>query len=142
MVELLPPFSPVLVEGVTISSNGVVNFRLSSESGILHLSAKIPSNMRAKKKDLDIFKEINTNTALAHDVTENNENIEEIFKIACIEETNAVAVTGKGKKKRIQFKSMLEDCKMLPAELEDSELISNRRGKRPTVSRKRDSILS
>jgi len=96
----------------------------------------------AKKKDLDIFKEINTNTALAHDVTENNENIEEISKIACIEEANAVAVTGKGKKKRIQFKSMLDDCKMLPAELEDSELISNRRGKRPTVSWKRDSILS
>ena len=96
----------------------------------------------AKKKDLDIFKEINTNTALAHDVTENNENIEEISKIACMEEANAVAATGKGKKKRIQFKSMFEDCKMLPSELEDSELISNRRGKRPTVSWKRDSILS
>ena len=65
----------------------------------------------AKKKDLDIFKEINTKTALAHDVTKNNENIEEISKIACIEEANAVAVTGKGKKKRIQFKSCLKIVK-------------------------------
>ena len=129
--------------GAALSStpNGAVDFNLSSKSGILHLNAKM-SNRMAKKKDLDIFKEINTNTALAHDITENNENIEEISKIACIEETNAVAVTGKGKKKRIQFKSMFEDCKMLPAELADSELISNRIGRRPTVSGKRDSILS
>lgn len=92
--------------------------------------------------DLNFFREIITNTALAVDITENNETIENVSKIVTEIETNAVAITGNGRKYSIQFKNKLEDCKMLPSEVDISELMSNRRGRRPTVSRKSDSFLS
>lgn len=91
--------------------------------------------------DLNFFTEIITNKALAVDITENNEKIEDISKIDTEMETNAVAITGNGRKKSIQLKKMLEDCKMLPTDV-ISELMSNRRGRRPIVSRKSDSFLS
>lgn len=92
--------------------------------------------------DLNFFTEIITNTALAVDITENNETMEDISKIVTEIETNAVAITGNGRKYSIQFKNMLEDCKMLPFEVDISALTSKRRGRRPTVSRKSDSFLS
>jgi hypothetical protein len=104
------------------------------------LSAKISA--KRTTVDLNFFKEIVTNTALALDITENNEKIEDISERVAEMETNAVAITGNGRKKSIQLQNMLEDCKMLPSELEISELMSNRRGRRPTVSRKSDSFLS